>query len=432
MSETFHKLLNMWCFSSLITLFSSFSTLIPSILANVYVHDHSFTPNHVIRVQAANYTIDCQSRYSVIINGTSPGPPLYLEEGQITWIRVYNDMKDLNLTIHWHGLSQSVAPFSDGTPQVSQWPIPPGYCFDYEIFPDNPGTYFYHSHVGFQAVSAYGPLIVKDKQQSHYKYDDEMIISLADYFNKTDSQIETGLLANPFVWSGETNAILMNGQSGTSSPENATDASGAPLVLTVQPDTLYRVRFIGATALSLVTLGIEDHTNLTIIEADGADTSPYRTDHLQVATGQRFSILFKTKTEAELKDINKASFWIRYENRERPANVSGYAILSYNVYGSSTPKDLPMRSPVTLPSTVYDWLEYALQPADPSKYPFPSKADRVVKIQVHQVGTYINNTFKSTLEWTQNGDIWQPEKISVPYLVSFYEEGERATPNYTA
>jgi FtsP/CotA-like multicopper oxidase with cupredoxin domain len=35
--------------------------------------------------------------------------------------------------------------------------------FDYEVRPDldDAGTYFYHSHVGFQAISASGPLIVK-------------------------------------------------------------------------------------------------------------------------------------------------------------------------------------------------------------------------------------------------------------------------------
>jgi L-ascorbate oxidase len=422
----------MWHYSIIFTLSSIFSLLGWTVLAEIHVHDQTFTPDHILRVQATNYSINCQSRYSVIVNETSPGPPLHLIEGQITWIRVYNDIKDLNLTIHWHGLTQSVAPFSDGTPQVSQWPIPPGHFFDYEIFPDTAGTYFYHSHVGFQAVSAFGPLIVRDKTPGYHKYDDELLISIADYFNKTDKQIEDGLLANPFVWSGETNAILMNGYSGSSSPENATDASCAPLVLTVQPDTLYRIRFIGATALSLVTLGVEDHTNLTIIEADGAVTQPYETDHLQVASGQRFSILLKTKSQVELQGLNKTSFWIRYENRERPANVSGYAILAYNVSGSSTPKELPLSSPVTLPLETYDWLEYALQPIDPFKDPFPSKADRTVKIQVHQFGTYVNNTFKSTLEWGENGDIWQPERIPVPYLVSFYLNGESSVPNYTA
>ena len=58
----------------------------------------------------------------------------------------------------------AVSPFSDGTPAASQWPIPPNHFFDYELetVVGMAGTYFYHSHIGFQAVTAAGPLIVED------------------------------------------------------------------------------------------------------------------------------------------------------------------------------------------------------------------------------------------------------------------------------
>ena len=117
---------------------------------------------------------------------------------------------------------------------------------------------------------------------------------------------------------------------------------------------------------------------MTIIEADGADTKPWSTDHLQVASGQRFSILLQTKSVAELIAGGRSSFWIRYENRERPANVSGYALLSYDLPGIDLPEPgppnlLPDVSPITLPQTVYDWAEYALQPFDASIDPFPTR-----------------------------------------------------------
>jgi len=35
--------------------------------------------------------------------------------------------------MHWHGISQYGAPFADGTPYASQWPIPAGKYFDYEF-----------------------------------------------------------------------------------------------------------------------------------------------------------------------------------------------------------------------------------------------------------------------------------------------------------
>jgi FtsP/CotA-like multicopper oxidase with cupredoxin domain len=177
-----------------------------------------------------------------------------MEEGQMTWGRVDNDIADQNLTMastrpssapsgdlepliqavqatcsliqellfygyllaspqHWHGLSQRTAPFSDGTPQVSQWPIAPLNYFDYEVHPElgDAGTYFYHSRVGFQAISASGAPIVKNCRAPPYQYDDDIILQLSDYYNKTDANITTELLANPFKWSGETNALLVNG-----------------------------------------------------------------------------------------------------------------------------------------------------------------------------------------------------------------------------
>jgi len=73
-----------------------------------------------------------------------------------------------NITQHWHGLTMATAPFSDGTPQAAQWPIPPGHFFDYELHVPvgMAGTYFYHSHVGWQATSATGPLIVSNSAVS--------------------------------------------------------------------------------------------------------------------------------------------------------------------------------------------------------------------------------------------------------------------------
>jgi L-ascorbate oxidase len=417
--------------SLVLSVFLNFITFTASFFT---VHDGFFQPDYVLRASAQNLTFNCESRYSVIINGSSPGPTLRLLEGRTTWIRVYNDIPDQNLTVHWHGLSQRSAPFSDGTPQASQWPIPYANFFDYEVRPEvgDAGTYFYHSHIGFQAISAHGALIVEECGRPPYQYDEDITLMFGDYYNKTDTQVESSLLATPFVWSGETNAVLLNGKAGTTSPSTASDPSCAPLNILVEPGKDYRIRFIGGTAISLITLGIEDHSNLTIIEADGSYTKPFTTDHIQVAPGQRFSLLFPAKSAEELVALNKTSFWIRYENRERPANISGYAILSYTNEPAKLPQSLPVSTPVKLPLKVYDWLEYSLQPYDASRDIFPPKSTRTVTIQMNQVGNYVNKTFVSTLEWAQNGNTWQQFRVQKPYLVSIYENEQSSIPNYTA
>ncbi|EXJ62697.1 L-ascorbate oxidase [Cladophialophora yegresii CBS 114405] len=402
-------------------------------------------PDYVLVATARNITINCQTRYSVVFNGTSPGPPLFLRENYTTWVRVYNRIDHENLTVHWHGLSQRSSPFSDGTPAVSQWPIAPTEFFDYSITPQlgDAGSYFYHSHVGFQSNTAQGVVIVEEAQNRTppYRYDEDLPLFIQDYFPKNDSAIEQGLVANPFRWSGEAEAISINSFSGNSSFSNASEASCTPHVINFVPGRVYRLRFISATALSLVTIGIENHPNLTIIEADGAYTKPWSTDHVQLGSGQRFSILLQAKTRSELAAAgNKTDFWIRYENRERPNNVSGYALLRYDMTNRSTnlPPHLPTTPPITLPRNVTDWAEYALEALKPAeKFPRLSEVTRTVYItmqQVIRVGSFVNGTTNGTLQWAQNNLIWQTvqreSNNSAPYLVQLYTTGQ--TPNYTA
>lgn len=253
-------------------------------------------------------------------------------------------------------------------------------------------------------------------------------MNFQDYYNKTDKKIETGLLANPFVWSGETNAILINGQSGKTGSQNASSKTCLPHVISVKSDCTYRIRFIGMQAISLVMLAFEDHGNLSIIEADGSFTKTAYTDHVQISPGQRFSLLFKTKSASELKALNKTTFWIQYENRDRPANVSGYAILSYNLPSTSaSPVALPKSNPLSLPANVTDWLEYTLTPLSTSSNPFPpaSSVSRTIVITVQQ-------KVNGTTQWAQNNNIWKEPNITVPYLTDIYRRGEAAIPNYDA
>ena len=49
------------------------------------------------RMTAQNISIGGINRHTTIANGLQPGPPLRLQEGDVTWIRVYNEMSNANL-----------------------------------------------------------------------------------------------------------------------------------------------------------------------------------------------------------------------------------------------------------------------------------------------------------------------------------------------
>ncbi|KAI9708348.1 MAG: hypothetical protein M1820_004052 [Bogoriella megaspora] len=387
-------------------------------------HDESFVPDIILRVSTKELTIAGNTSTFPVVNGTYPGPPIELPAGQTTWIRVWNDMQGENVTMHWHGLSERVAPFADGTPGASQWPIPPSHFFDYEVAPEavDEGTYFYHSHVYFQATTATGPLLVTG-DASPYAYDEEFVVLVGDAFAKNGDAITQGLLANPFVWSGEATAVLFNGHDGTVN-YNGTPITRQfdPYVFNVQPSKTYRFRLIGAQALSLVTFAIQGHDNLTIIEADGQYTKPASTDHIQIGSGQRFSFLLTTKSEAELAGSDMKDFFIQQENRNRPATLLAYSVLSYSNTTSFTP---PADKPLTLPQSVEDWLEYTLEPTAANEFPTADEVTRRIYITMNQVSN-------GTLVWDQNNLTWTENTPGEPYLVSIYKNGQSAIPDYNA
>jgi L-ascorbate oxidase len=70
------------------------------VAATTHVHDASFVPDAVLRITAQNVAQSClPPKLTVLVNGTSPGPELRLQEGKTYWIRVYNDMAEKNFTM---------------------------------------------------------------------------------------------------------------------------------------------------------------------------------------------------------------------------------------------------------------------------------------------------------------------------------------------
>ncbi|KAI1127009.1 L-ascorbate oxidase [Nemania abortiva] len=442
--------------------------------ASAAVHDDSWQPEYALYATEEDITVNCENRRSVVFNGTFPGPTLYMKEGQTTWVRVYNHLPATNLTVHWHGLTMRMAPFSDGTPQVSQWPIAPGEYFDYEMHPEvgDAGTYFYHSHVGFQSMTAHGALYVEDAGNPPYQWDEDVPVVLGDFYKKSDQEIESDLQATPFIWPGEPDSLVFNDRSGTRSFDDAPDDSCKPYIITVEPGKTYRFRFIGAATISYIQAGIEGHSNLTVISADGYYTKPAQVDHIQLGGGQRFDVLITTKTEDELSAAGKDQFWIRYETRGRSPSLEGYALLQYSHSSSSSTKRCgkdvrrprssqnkghsiaqqggggrwqpkppgrnPDHSPVSLPpdGSLTGWLEYTLEALHPQT-PFPplSEVTRTIYITVEEKvinGTYVGGSVTGSLIWVNNDLTWTDQEAAElhyrPYLIDAYMTGR--TPNY--
>jgi L-ascorbate oxidase len=224
-------------------------------------------------------------------------------------------------------------------------------------------------------------------------------------------------------------AILVNGNSAEAKSEPGADDASlecAPELIQVAPATTYRFRTIDAAALSGLIYGIEDHDELTIIEADGRYTQPAVVDRLVTGSGQRFDYLLKTKTEAELESLGKRNFWIQIEIRDRPVNYTSYACLSYDGQGCGPvpAQDSPV---ISLPRDTTTWLEYTLQPLLPNAFPALSEVTRRITIYADQVN------ISGSLVWHLNDEaISVDTPRSSPYLVDIYKNGNAAIPSLSA
>jgi len=101
-------------------------------------------------------------------------------------INVTNNLAD-DTSIHWHGII--LPPVMDGVPGISFDGIPAGETFTYKFSVLQSGTYWYHSHSGFQEQTGiYGAIVIEPKEEK-LEYNREYVISLSDWSDEKPDNI---------------------------------------------------------------------------------------------------------------------------------------------------------------------------------------------------------------------------------------------------
>ena len=114
--------------------------------------------------------------------GQIPGPEIRVRKGQILQALLVNQLP-VETTVHWHGVA--IRNDMDGVPGMTQAPVPAGREFTYRFAVAEPGTYWYHPHVGVQLDRGlYGPLIVEDPAETA-GYEHDWTVVLDDWIDGT-------------------------------------------------------------------------------------------------------------------------------------------------------------------------------------------------------------------------------------------------------
>ncbi|KAL5014169.1 hypothetical protein ScPMuIL_008439 [Solemya velum] len=277
------------------------------------------------------------SRRVIVVNGSLPGPPIVVYEGQTVVVHVTNDLSSEGVTIHWHGLHQRGTPWMDGVAFITQCPILPGQTFTYRFTAEPRGTFWYHSHIGNQrTMGVLGALIIKERVIPNLI---EHILLIQDWNNKWDSSMDDlkmvyGMYENRTKLSGTKSlegalfslfsftSGLINGRGRFYNPHTG-DHNGAPLeTFRVEKNNTYRFRVIASGALYPFRISIDSH-NITLVASDGYDIEPVTTDFFTINPGERFDFLLHA-------DQAISNYWVRAQTLEIDYNHTAEAILRYN------------------------------------------------------------------------------------------------------
>jgi iron transport multicopper oxidase len=100
---------------------------------------------HVLSCQAATVTYDFNITWTTAnpdgafertvmgINGVWPPPVMFANKGDQVVVNLYNDLKNMSTSLHFHGIFQNGTTDMDGAAGVSQCGVGPGSRFTYKF-----------------------------------------------------------------------------------------------------------------------------------------------------------------------------------------------------------------------------------------------------------------------------------------------------------
>ncbi|MAR91185.1 MAG: copper resistance protein CopA [Pseudomonadales bacterium] len=266
------------------------------------------------------------TRMATTINGSIPAPTLRLREGDDVTIRVTNRLS-VPTSIHWHGI---LLPFEmDGVPGISFKGIAPGETFVYRFKLRQSGTYWYHSHSGFQEMTGmYGALIIEPRSGERHEADQDFVVQLSDWTDEDPMQVFSKLKVqgdtynfNQPTFFDFTRDVSDKGLKAALSkrqmwnqmrmnPTDLADLSTATLTYLMngtapagnwtgvfKKGERLRLRFINAASNSFYDVRIPG-LKLTVVQADGQDVEPVSVDEFRFGPGETYDVLVRPDDEA--------------------------------------------------------------------------------------------------------------------------------------
>ena len=259
-----------------------------------------------------NYT--GAARIATTVNGQVPAPLLRWREGDTVTLHVTNRLRE-QTSIHWHGILLPTD--MDGVPGLSFAGIDPGQTFTYRFDVRQSGTYWYHSHSGFQELMGlYGPIVIAPSGEDPIKADREHVIMLSDHSRIDPHLVYAKLKQEPgyFNHQRQTLAGLIAGRDQPLAerlrwagmrmdPTDISDVTGTVFTYVVnghgpeenwtallRPGERVRLRFINAAGMTIFNVRIPGLA-MAVVQADGQPVKPVQVDEFQFGPGETYDVI---------------------------------------------------------------------------------------------------------------------------------------------
>lgn len=259
------------------------------------------------------------------INGSLPGPTLRFREGDEAIIRVTNEL-DEHTSLHWHGIL--LPNDMDGVPKVTFDGIAPGETFEYRYPLIQTGSYWYHSHSGFQEqLGVYGAYIIDPATPVVEKVDREYVVVLSDWTFEDPHRIMARLRKRPDYYNFQQRTVVdffrdasERGLLGALSdramwggmrmnPTDISDVTGAAYHYLMNgansdmnwtglftPGERVRLRFINASAASYFDVRIPG-VPMQVVQVSGQAVEPVETDEIRMATAETYDVIIEPRDD---------------------------------------------------------------------------------------------------------------------------------------
>ncbi len=269
--------------------------------------------------QVVNFT--GTPRIGTTVNGSLPAPILRWKEGDTVTLRVKNNLPETS-SIHWHGI---ILPSSqDGVPDISDGfsGIAPGTTHTYSFKVVQSGTYWYHSHSGFQEQTGlYGPIIIDPKEPEPFTYDRDYVVMLSDWTDEDPTVVYAKLkkLSHYYNFNERTHKDLMKDlkEKGLArtwserkmwmqmrmSQRDLADVTGYTYTYLMNGQTpadgwtglfrkgeKVRLRFINGSAMSFFDVRIPG-LKMTVVAADGQYVQPVSVDEFRIGVAETYDVI---------------------------------------------------------------------------------------------------------------------------------------------